>query len=92
MTVLLFPASRMERLTSTVTILHLDGRQFASAGFLHGNPGDAWNWIAETVAAELGCSPEEVHSLEGEDGDDTVGVDGLPCYRVEILRPRHFMR
>lgn len=89
-TILAFPPARSERLVSTVTLLHLDGKTtFATAGFLPGNPGDAWNWIVETVAGELECAEEDVHAGESDEGD-TVTVDGIPVYMVEIKRARAF--
>jgi hypothetical protein len=72
-----------------VNLLHLDGRLFATAGFLPGDPGAAWAWIQETVACEEGCSEDDVRSGESEEGD-TVCVDGLPVYMVEIVRPRRW--
>lgn len=82
----MLPAASV-RLTSTVNILHLDGRLFATAGFLPGNPGDAWAWIQETVAHELGCTEDDVHADESEEGGDVVTVEGIPVYMVEIVRP-----
>lgn len=76
------PAARM---LSTVTLTRLDGTPLCSKSFLPGVPGAAWAWIASVVAAELGCAEEEVAA-----GDDTVTVDGLPCYMVEIIRPACF--
>ncbi len=84
-----FPVEASARLISTVKLLHLDGRPFASGGFLPGNPGDAWAWIAETVATELGCLESEVEAGESEEGD-VVCVEGMPCYMVEIVRPAAF--
>lgn len=81
--VLNFPPS--QRMLSHVTLTRLDGTPFASQGFLPGAPGAAWAWVVEVVAAELECAEEEVAA-----GDDTVTVDGLPCYMVEIIRPACF--
>jgi hypothetical protein len=70
-----------------VTLLHLDGRQFATAGFLPGLASDPWAWICETVATELDVSEEAVGCLEPDESDgggDFVTVDGLPVYRVAI--------
>lgn len=67
----------------TVRLLHLDGRPFASTGFLPGDPPAArWDWIAETVAAECECDPDEVDCMESDDGD-MITVDGLPVYYVD---------
>lgn len=63
----------------TLTLLHLDGRPWASAGFT--GPGDAWGWIAETVATEHGADPEDVHCEESEDGD-LVTLQGAAMYRI----------
>jgi hypothetical protein len=87
-TLLPFPSAASVRLQSTVNLLHLDGRLFASAGFLPGDPGAAWGWIVETVAHEHGCHEDDVHTGESNDGD-TVTVDGVPVYMVEIVRPLH---
>lgn len=86
-TLIAFPPQ--PQMLSHVHLLHLDGRPWASAGFLPGDPGAAWAWIAETVAAELECSEEDVHAGESEEGD-TVTVDGIPVYMVEIKRARAF--
>jgi hypothetical protein len=61
------------------TISHLDGRPFASAGFAGPMP-PVWEWVQETVAHELECSPEQVGIMECEDRGDVVTVDGLPVY------------
>lgn len=63
----------------TVTLLHLDGRPWASAGFT--GPGEAWEWIATEVAREHGADPEDVHCSESEDGD-VVTVEGQALYRI----------
>lgn len=85
--VLAFPPAASQRLLSRVALLTLAGKPFASTAFLPGaGPGAAWEWIAETVAHELGCSEEDVHCDEGDSGD-VITVDGLPCYLVEITRP-----
>lgn len=86
MTLLAFPPAAMGRLVSTVRLLHLDGRPFASAGFLPSRANDPWNWIVETVAAELDSAPETIHATD----DDLVTVDGIPCFLVEITRPKCF--
>lgn len=88
-TLLTFPVQRSQLLFSHVNLLHLDGRLFATAGFLPGDPGAAWAWIQETVATELECAEEAVASGESDDGD-TVCVDGLPVYMVEIVRPARY--
>jgi hypothetical protein len=67
----------------TVRILTLDGRPWASAGFSGGLPSDAWAWIAETVAQDCECDPEDVHCEESEDGD-LITVDGRPVYKTGI--------
>lgn len=63
----------------TITLLHLDGRPWASAGFT--GPADAWGWIAETVAHEHGCDEDDVHCEESEDGD-VVTVGGEALYKI----------
>lgn len=73
-------------LLSQVTLTRLDGTPFASQGFLPGAPGAAWAWVVATVAAELDCDPAALGAT-----DDTVTVDGLPCYVVEIIRPACFL-
>jgi hypothetical protein len=83
-----FPPAASSRLFSHVALLHLDGRPFARTAFLPGaGPSAAWEWIAETVAAECDCSAEDVHCAETEEGGDLITVDGLPVYMVEISRP-----
>jgi hypothetical protein len=73
-------------ITSRVYLDHLDGRRWASTGFLRGTgPTAAWEWIATTVAAELDCSEEEVGCMECTEGNDLVTVDGLPVYRCRIV-------
>jgi hypothetical protein len=69
-----------------VTLNHLDGRHFATAGFSGGCAGDSWAWIVETVAHELGCGEEQVGCMEGseDEGGDFVTVDGLPCYKIGL--------
>lgn len=62
----------------TVRLLHLDGRPWASAGFLDGS---SWTWIANTVARECECDEDQVGCVESDDGD-LITVDGLPVYRV----------
>jgi hypothetical protein len=80
----------------TVRLVRLDGTEFARAGFpVSGppDPGAPWAWIVETVAAELGVPESQVGCLEPDNdedgGGDYVTVDGLPVYRVDILRPSH---
>lgn len=95
MTVLSFPAAKMPT-HRTVRLLRLDGTEFASAGFPvtgRPDPGAPWAWIQETVAHELGVAEDSVGCLEPDNdedaGGDYVTVDGLPVYRVEIVRPSH---
>lgn len=69
--------------TVTVRLYHLDGRPWASAGFLPPfQPGATWDWIRETVAHECECDPDQVGCMESDDGD-LITVDGMPVYRVE---------
>lgn len=64
-----------------VRLLHLDGREWASAGFI--GPYDAWGWIVDSVVAEHGVHEDDVGCLEDpEGGGDLVTVDGLPLYRI----------
>jgi hypothetical protein len=66
----------------TVRLFHLDGRPWASAGFLPPyQPGAKWDWIRETVAHECECDPDQVGCIESDDGD-MITVDGLPVYLV----------
>jgi hypothetical protein len=66
----------------TVRLFHLDGRPWASAGFLPPyQPGARWDWIRETVAAECGADADQVGCIESDDGD-MITVDGLPVYLV----------
>lgn len=75
-------AARSAR-TVTVRLRHLDGRPWASAGFLPPyQPGAQWDWIRETVAHECECDPNQVECIESDDGD-LITVDGMPVYRVE---------
>ncbi|MGJ5032437.1 hypothetical protein ACQR1I_36755 [Bradyrhizobium sp. HKCCYLS2038] len=69
----------------TVTLTHLDGRPWASAGFLPG--GDVWGWIVETVAHEHGVPEDAVGCLETEDGD-AVTVAGEPIYSLLTINIR----
>lgn len=72
-----------------VTLLHLDGRQWATAGFLPGCAGAPWAWIQEIVAHEHECSEDDVGCAEpdeDEGGGDFVTVRGEPYYRVKIGR------
>ncbi|WP_448043759.1 hypothetical protein [Bradyrhizobium liaoningense] len=64
-----------------LTLTHLDGRLWASAGFSGGLPSDAWAWVAETVAQEQGCYEDDVGCEESEDGD-VVTVNGVAAYRL----------
>ena len=58
------------------------GHPIATAGFDGPNPaGDAWEWMQETVAAELECRPEQVGAIETDDGD-VLTVDGVPVYKI----------
>lgn len=77
--VIAHPALR--RTHRTVTLLQIDGRHFATAGFNGGCAGDSWAWIVSTVAEELSVDPECVGCLDVEDGD-FVTVEGLPVYRI----------
>lgn len=52
----------------------LDGTPFADALC---SREERWDWIVATVTEELRCYPEQV----GCD-DDTVTVDGMPCYLI----------
>lgn len=68
-----------------VTLLRLTSDAiFATAGFLPGDPGAPWAWIQETVAAEVGCSEEDVHVLETEEDGDVITADGIPICRVAL--------
>lgn len=80
----LLTVSRWQRSASAVTVRihHLDGRPWASAGFLPPfQPGAKWDWIANTVARECECDEDQVGCVESDDGD-LITVDGLPVYRV----------
>jgi hypothetical protein len=85
--VALVPKTRPAPQTRTVSLLHLDGRPFCSAGFLPGLASAPWSWICEVVAAELECAEDAVGCLEPseeEGGGDYVTVDGIPVYRVAL--------
>ncbi len=86
-TILPFPMDASQRLVSWVRLQTLAGETIASAGFLPGAQNDIWTWIAGRVAEWTGCNPEDVHA-----DDDTVTVDGLPCYLVEIVPPARSAR
>lgn len=50
----------------------------------HFGPSGAWEWIAESVAAELAVDEDAVGCMEDPEGEgDFVTVDGLPVYRIE---------
>lgn len=40
--------------------------------------GDTWHWVADYVAEEFGCSPDDVHCTE----DDVVTAEGTPVARL----------
>jgi hypothetical protein len=62
-----------------VTLTHLDGRPWATAGF---EPrSDVWGWILETVAHEHSVSEDAIGCAESEDGD-VVTVSGEPLYLI----------
>jgi hypothetical protein len=85
--VVALPVPSLQRTMRHVTLLHLDGRPFATAGFLPGSASRPWEWIVETVAAECECAEESVGCQEpGEDegGGDFVTVDGMRVYQVAI--------
>lgn len=70
-----------------VTLLHLDGHPWHTAGFLPGDAGAPWAWIVETVSREHECSEEAVGCAEpdeDEGGGDFVTIDGERAYRVKI--------
>lgn len=77
------PATRLAPQVHTVRLLHLDGRPFASAGFLPGLASAPWAWIRETVARECDVDEDQVGTMETDDGD-MVTVDGLPVYLVGL--------
>ncbi|MGX9443901.1 hypothetical protein ACWX0K_15165 [Nitrobacteraceae bacterium UC4446_H13] len=80
----LLTVSTWQRSASAVTVrlYHLDGRPWASAGFLPPfQPGAKWAWIRETVARECGVNEDQVGCIESDDGD-VITVDGMPCYSV----------
>jgi len=52
MTAKIRPLQLPSRIMRQKQILTLDGRLFASAGFLPGDPGAVWEWIRDTVARE----------------------------------------
>lgn len=81
--VLAFPPARSARLLSHVTLHTLDGRVLASASFLPGDPGAAWEWVVENAVRVFGCAESEVGTADG----DLVTVGGIPAYMVEIVRP-----
>jgi hypothetical protein len=66
-----------------LTLLHLDGRPWSSAGFAGGLPSDAWAWVAETVAREWACDEDDVHCEESENGD-LITVAGRPAYLLSF--------
>lgn len=79
-----FVTSRPRPLVTTLiwrTITTLDGHQLARAGFTHDN-GDIWAWLSETVAAECGCSVEDVGIVEDPARGDLLAVDGVPMFVV----------
>jgi hypothetical protein len=78
--------THLTRTHRTISLLHLDGRPWASAGFAGGLPSDAWAWVCETVAAECGADPDDVGCAESEDGD-VVTVSGVAVYRLGIFVP-----
>lgn len=71
--------------TCWTSLHHLDGRRWtSSSGF---GPGQAWQWIVETVAAEHGVSEDQITGAESDetqpfDCDDLVCIDGVPVYRI----------
>ena len=71
-----------------VALFNLAGVELARAGFptADRDPGAAWEWIVETVTAELGVPPADISCDEGPDGEDFVTVDGLHVYEMRILR------
>ncbi len=71
-----------------VALVNMAGVELARAGFPTADraPGAPWDWITETVAAELGVYPIEIMTDEGPDGQEFITVDGLPLYEVRILR------
>lgn len=80
----LLTVSTWQRRASVVTVrlYHLDGRPWASAGFLPPfQPGAKWDWIRETVAHECGVNEDQVGCIESDDGD-LITVDGMPAYCV----------
>lgn len=72
---------------SSWTALHrLDGTRWTANS--HFGPGNAWNWILETVAAEYGVSEDQINCAESGDDqpygcDDLVTIDGLPVLRIQ---------
>ena len=70
-----------------VTLLRLDGRTWATAGFLPGDPGAPWAWIQETIAHECECNEDDVTVLETEDDGDLITADGIPVARVAFGLP-----
>ena len=72
----------MQAIVTQMTVWHtiktLDGRTLSRT---HGVGGSKWLWIVETVAGDAGCEPEDVDTIETDDGD-TITVKGKHYARV----------
>lgn len=68
----------MHRPTGFAYLISLDSHQtFASNhyGDCGLNSSNQWGWIADMVAHQFECSPDDVHCIETDDGDQFT-VDG----------------
>lgn len=76
---------------TSVTLSHLDGRKWAWTQFGAGSTsGQAWEWIAEQIAAEFECNEDDVGADELPDGREVVTVRGEPVmvYRLSRVEAR----
>lgn len=85
-TLIEFPRSAVVRTHSTVRLITIDGKEWASAGFPRGEAkaSDAWSWVAATVAREWDLHEDQIGCAEGPNGEDWITIDGIPAYELRI--------
>lgn len=70
-----------------IRLAHLDGQTFAVLGKTPGY--NSWAHIQDRTAEEFNCDPDDVHSEERDDGDETLKIGDRP---VAIMSLDYGMR
>lgn len=79
-----FPATKQETIQAVYLMLE-DGRclsrSFRCVGGL--NSSNSWSWIVGNICGEFDCHPDQVSTIETDDGE-RIAVDGKPVAEVIV--------